>query len=157
VQAAHQRRRIGREVEQHGALVEAVGQPVFAERHRFELGRSRQGGEHHLACLGNGLWGRCPLGAGGEVGTGVLTLQVVHDELVARLLQIGCHASTHDAETDEPYLHDRFLLTRMRDPWSVCALERLAQGLDADGPRFTCIAHSGAARWGPCVALPPAF
>ena len=80
--------------------------PVCAERDRLDLGRSGQREEDDLASLGHGPGRGCPLRAGLNVVARVLALHVVHDELVAGLLQIGGHARTHGAEPDEPDLHD---------------------------------------------------
>src|ERR1700736_6176711 len=54
---------------------------------------------------GGGGGARAPGGRGGEGGPRPPPPQVVNDQVVAGLLQVGRHARTHHAQPDEPYLH----------------------------------------------------
>ena len=86
---AHQRRRVGRQVEIGRAFLHARKQPVVAERDLLDLGRAGQRGEDDLALLGERLRRVGPDRAGRQILLGRGAADVVDDELVAGLLQVG--------------------------------------------------------------------
>jgi hypothetical protein len=105
VDLAHQGRRIGRQVEIGAAVLHAGEQAVCPERDLLDLGRAGQRGEDDLALLGERLRAVGPDRAGGEVALGGGAPDVVDDELVPGLLQIGRHAGAHRAEPDKTDFH----------------------------------------------------
>ena len=79
--------------------------PSGPERHRLDLGRAGQRGEHHVALprhLGRRIG---PDGAVLDVAVGRGASRVVNDDLVLGLLQVGGEARAHDAEPDESDFH----------------------------------------------------
>ena len=108
--AAHHRRRIGREVEAGRALLQALDQPVLPSATASTSGGPGSDRNTTSQASATALGDVGPLRAGREVHAGVLAPHVVHDELVAGLLQIGRHAGAHGTEPDEPYLHARVSL-----------------------------------------------
>ena len=67
VNLLHERAGVGRQVEIGGVLGDAFDQPILAERNRFDLRRSGQRGEDHLASGGDLTRRFNPLGAVGDV------------------------------------------------------------------------------------------
>lgn len=115
IDPAHQRRRIGRQVEIGAVRLHAGEQPIRPEWHRLDLGRARQRGEHHFAVLAERLRAVRPDRAGGEEFFGRCSADVMNDQLVTDLLQIGRHAIAHGAEPDKTDLHRYLLRTDRRD------------------------------------------
>ena len=93
------------EVEVDLARAHACEQPLVAEGDRLHLGRARQRGEHHFGGLGHPAGHVCPRGARREVGCGRFLADVVDDQLVAALADVGRHAVAHDPQANEPDLH----------------------------------------------------
>ena len=99
--------RVGRQVEVRLAGREAGQQTAaLVERHRLDLGRPGQRGEDDVDRLGHRPRRVGPAGAVLDVRLGGILADVVHDQLVAGLLQIGRHVTAHGAEPDESDLHD---------------------------------------------------
>ena len=106
VDLAHHRDRVGRHVEKRGVGLHALDQTVLAERHRLDIGRHRQRGEDDLRGCGELARGESAHSAPfAEKRLGRGAVEVVDDELVAGLLQIGRHALAHHAEPDETDAH----------------------------------------------------
>ena len=82
-----------------------ASRPLSPERDRLDLRRAGQRGEDDLALLGERLRAVGPDRAGGHVLLGGGPADVVDDELVAGLLQVGRHAGAHRAEPDETDFH----------------------------------------------------
>jgi hypothetical protein len=101
VELLHDARRIGGQVEIGRAGFYTAHKSIRSERDRFHIGRLRQGREDHIALACERARGIGPDGAGIEMMTGRLPLQVVDDQPEASLLQVGGHAAAHDAQPDE--------------------------------------------------------
>ena len=164
--------RIGREVEPGRAALDAGEQAVGRERDLLDVGRLRQRGEDHVGLLGERARRVGPDRAGGEVRRGGILPQVVDDELVAGLLQIGRHAGAHGAEPDKSDLHVSSPLTAVplpacgrsakRDPVVVCARPersgRRSRGDDtrlAQLPARKALTPNSSAPGSPCPSPSP--
>src|SRR5262245_18993061 len=89
LQFLHDARRIRRQVEIGGAGFHAGDESVRSKRNCFNIGRFRQRGEDHVAVAGEGARIVCPGRACIEMMTRRLSLQIMDDQLVAGLLQVG--------------------------------------------------------------------
>jgi hypothetical protein len=101
VQAAHERWRVGAQVDVRAARPQPVEQAVLAERDRLHLGRSGQGGEDHVGGLGDLARRGGPDGAGGQVRLGRLAAHIVDHQAVSSPPQVGGHVRAHRAQADE--------------------------------------------------------
>jgi hypothetical protein len=75
--------------------------PSGPERHRLDVSRLGERGEDHAALRGERSRGVGPGRASLQMMAGRLPMQIVHDQLVAGLLQIGRHLGSHHAEPDK--------------------------------------------------------
>ncbi len=86
VQPANHRRRIGGQIEIHGARLQAGDQAVVrVEDDAFDLGRAGQAGEHHLGRLGDGARAIGPCRPGFDLRFRHPPVKVVHDDVEPRL------------------------------------------------------------------------
>ena len=118
--SAHERGRIGGEVEVYLAGCEPSDKALFSERNGLHFRGARQGGEDHLCRLGYCSGIIRPNGARLGVRSGRLPSQIMDHELVARLDQVRGHVAPHGTKSDESNLHG-FLSSKafwvMRSPW----------------------------------------
>jgi hypothetical protein len=105
VDAPHQRRRIGREIEIGTACAHSRQEAVLAQRHRLDLGGTRQGGEDDVGRRADLARRRGPDRTRREMRLGGGAADVIDDEAMARLLQVRRHAGAHGAQADESELH----------------------------------------------------
>ena len=98
---AHDRYRVGRHVKEGGVGAHALDQSVCPERHQLDIRRHRERGKDHLSLFGDLLWRIGPDGPLRQKRFGRGPAQIVHDQIVPGLLQIGGHALAHHPEPDE--------------------------------------------------------
>ncbi len=79
--------------------------PVVAENDQLNFFGPGQRGQYDLALAG-GIRGRLgPARAALQGGLASLAADVVNDQVVAGLLQVGNHVAAHHSEPDEAYPH----------------------------------------------------
>jgi len=105
VQRADDIHRVGRQVEPSGTTAEAGDKPVLAKADFLHVRRRGQGGEDDVAGLGDRTRRFRPFSAGAQMPGGRLPGQVMHNQVMPRLLQVGGHAGAHHAEPDETNFH----------------------------------------------------
>ena len=96
---------VGGEVEADGAGSGAGEDAVGAEQDGFEFGRAGQRGEDHLALGGDGGGGLGPGCAELDQVGGVLLDEIVDDDAVAALDDVGAHGVADVAGADEADVH----------------------------------------------------
>ncbi len=101
--------RVGGKVEPHRTFAEPMHHAVFAETDGFNVRRRGQRGEHHVALFGNGARTFGPVRPGVEMVRRRLPAQIVHNQLVSRLLQVAGHAGAHHPKSDKSDWHRRSL------------------------------------------------
>src|SRR5207248_2034609 len=89
------------------AVLHAGEEPVWPEGNLLHFGRAGQRGEDDFALRGECFRAVGPHRAGREMALGGGAPDVVDDEFVSRLLQIGRHAGAHRAEPDKTDFHLR--------------------------------------------------
>ena len=105
---AHQRDRVGRHVEQRGALRNASISPFGPSATASTSAGAGSEVNTTSHCFRHGARASAQSAPAARDAL-PLPPQIVHDELVAGLLQIGRHARAHHAEPDKSDRHCRFL------------------------------------------------
>src|SRR5712691_10286537 len=102
---ANQRRRVSAQIEVDFAWAYPMQQAVLTESDCLYLWRAWQRRENNFASFHRGSRRVDPGSAGLEVRCRSVTVDVMHDELVATLERIECHAGAHGPQTNESNFH----------------------------------------------------
>ena len=102
---AHERRRVGGEVEYGRALLEALYEAVLAQRHRLEFRRPRQRCEYDVSRLGYLARRVGRRRSGVQVRRARLAPDVVDNEIVTSSAHIKRHAGAHSSQPNKTLFH----------------------------------------------------